>query len=136
MTDQNQDEKNSRIPFWSILLSDRLKFSYCFFALFVTGLSFIVAYEILKNDCSAWEIILNIGKAVTPIGLFAFTITFAIFEGRDTMSSALEYFLGKREEKGRQEGLEQGRQEVLDAVAKSLPNVDLEALKKALTDDK
>ena len=121
MPDEKQDTENTRVPFWSVLIEDRLKFSVWFFIFFFVGFIFILLYEIVQVQSCAWKTILNIGKAITPIGLSAFTLTFAIFEGRQAMSYALETFFKKRRQEGRQEG----RQEILDAIKKAYPEIDL-----------
>ena len=126
MPDEKQDTENIRESFWNIGQNDRLWFSFWALIFFIFGSVVYVWYEIAQASKPDIHHILFISvKAIGPAGLFAFTLTFFIFEGRDTMNWALERFFEKRREEGRQEGLQEGRQEILDAIKKAYPEIDL-----------
>ena len=111
------EEDNTRESFWNIGNRDRLWFSVLASIFFVSGLVFVLWYKIehLATD-DVYETIFNLIKVIGPVGLSAFTLTFFIFEGRDTMSLALERYLKGRFEKGRQEGRQEGFREAFEAM--------------------
>ena len=114
-TDREADEELKRESIWSVREDDRPKFSHYFTILFLLGLAFSFWYEIFHvvND-SVFDTIIALVRDIGLVGIAAVVLTFARFEGEDSMGIALDIYRRQQYEKGIEEGLKIGRKEGIE----------------------
>ena len=122
--DREAGEELKRESIWSVREADRPKFAHYFIVLFFLGLAFSVWYEIFRVvDDSIFDSIAALIRDIGLVGIAAVTLTFARFEGEDSMGVALEVFKKRRFEEGRAVGIEEGRAE-RDALRKRIAELE------------
>ena len=96
-----------------------------FSLLCIAGESLLIWHEIARRDEKSdyLDIIMNIVLNTGPVALAAAIFAFMVLKGRDTMLSTWETFRRKRFERGREEGIEQGRAE-RESMAKRIAELE------------
>ena len=101
-----------RESIWSVKEEDRPKFAIYFSALFLIGMGFFAWNEIIYvTDDSVLDTIIALARDVGISGIASVTLSFARFEGEDTMGIALDLFRKQERAKGHAEGHAQGQAE-------------------------
>ena len=119
-----------RESIWSVRQEDRHKFSVYFTILFVIGVAFILWYEIVHvTDDDIFDTIIAIATDTIIVIGFSVGVTFARFEGGDSVGVALENYRRIKYEEGREQGIKEGREQ---AIAELTPGI--EALKKRVAE--
>ncbi len=119
-----------RVSIWSVGDRERLFFVGLSLAFFAIGLWFALCH--IMQDGFTNEAIFDSIKIIGPIGLSAITLTFFLMEGRNLMLVPIEKYRRKRYEAVRQEGRQEGHQEVLATIQEKYPNIDLAVIRAAL----
>ena len=98
-----------RESIWSVKEEDRPKFSIYFTLLFLIGIGFCLWYEIFHvTDDGVLDTIMLLARDVGISGIASVTLSFARFEGGDTMGIALDIFRKRKYEEAVAEGVVQG----------------------------
>ena len=119
-----------RESIWSVRQEDRHKFSVYFTILFVIGVAFILWYEIAHvTDDDIFDTIIAIATDTIIVIGFSVGVTFARFEGGDSVGVALENYRRIKYEEGLQQGIKQG---IAEGRAES--RAEIEALKKRVAE--
>ena len=119
-----------RESIWSVRQEDRHKFSVYFTILFVIGVAFILWYEIVHvTDDDIFDTIIAIATDTIIVIGFSVGVTFARFEGGDSVGVALENYRRIKYEEGREQGIKEGREQ---AIAELTPGI--EALKRRVAE--
>ena len=129
----NQSKDSTRESFWNIDREDRIRFSLGFSLVFLIGLLSVFVYQYWWADTKGdiLNSLIVLVKSFVGVGLFAFMFIFLCLEGRDAMGLAkilLEEKRRERFEEGRQEGRQEGHRELLDAIKKAYPDLDLSSV--------
>ncbi len=112
-------DSENRDSFWSIERKNRLSFSFWFSLFFFVSVLVVCLYHIFyKDNGFTVSAFVKIAEVFVPTGLFAFTLTFLIFE----IKNAIKYINLKLEERSRKP-IKEGRQEVLDWLAEEHPEI-------------
>ena len=115
-----------RESIWSVRQEDRHKFSVYFTILFVIGVAFILWYEIVHvTDDDIFDTIIAIATDTIVVIGFSVGVTFARFEGGDSVGVALENYRRIKYEEGREQGIAEGRAE---------SRAEIEALKRRVAE--
>ena len=96
--------------------------------MFSIGLVFSLWYEIfhVAGD-SVFETIIALLRDIGLVGIAAVVLTFARFEGEDSMGIALDIYRKRKFEEGRAVGIEEGRAEnraEVDALRKRISELE------------
>ncbi len=119
-----------RESIWSVRQEDRHKFSVYFTILFVIGVAFILWYEIAHvTDDDIFDTIIAIATDTIVVIGFSVGVTFARFEGGDSVGVALENYRRIKYEEGLQQGIKQG---IAEGRAES--RTEIEALKRRVAE--
>ena len=119
-----------RESIWSVRQEDRHKFSVYFTILFVIGVAFILWYEIAHvTDDDIFDTIIAIATDTIIVIGFSVGVTFARFEGGDSVGVALENYRRIKYEEGLQQGIKQGIEE-----GRAESRAEIEALKKRVAE--
>ena len=135
-----------RESIWSVRQEDRHKFSVYFTILFVIGVAFILWYEIAHvTDDDIFDTIIAIATDTIVVIGFSVGVTFARFEGGDSVGVALENYRRIKYEEGREQGIKEGREQGIEqgreqgieqgreqAIAELTPGI--EALKRRVAE--
>ena len=127
-SDTEAHEEIKRESIWSVKEEDRPKFSIYFIILFLIGVTFVGWYEIFHvTGDSVFDTIIALMRDVGLAGIAAVVLTFARFEGEDSVGIARDIFRKLQYEKGREEGLAEGRaenREELEALRKRIAELE------------
>ena len=123
-SDKEADEEIKRESIWSVKEEDRPKFSLYFTILFLVGLVFAGWYEIFYvTSDSVFDILIALVRDIGLVGIAAVVLTFARFEGEDSMGIALDIYRKRQFQEGKAEGLAQGQAE-RDALRKRIAELE------------
>ena len=124
-----------RESIWSVRQEDRHKFSVYFTILFVIGVAFILWYEIVHvTDDDIFDTIIAIATDTIIVIGFSVGVTFARFEGGDSVGVALENYRRIKYEEGLQQGRAESRAEI-EALKKRVAELELERRNGKSDDD-
>ena len=124
-----------RESIWSVRQEDRHKFSVYFTILFVIGVAFILWYEIVHvTDDDIFDTIIAIATDTIVVIGFSVGVTFARFEGGDSVGVALENYRRIKYEEGLQRGRAESRAEI-EALKKRVAELELERRNGTSDDD-
>ena len=133
-SDRDADEEIKRESIWSVKEEDRPKFSHYFTILFSIGLAFSVWYEIFYVvDDSIFDTVIALMRDIGLTGIAAVVLTFARFEGGDSMGVALDIYRKLQYEKGHAEGREEGLAEGR-AEGRAENHAEIEALRRRVAE--
>lgn len=108
-SDIEAQEEIKRESIWSVKEEDRPKFSIYFIILFLIGLAFVGWYEIFHvTGDSVFDTIIALMRDIGLVGIASVVLTFARFEGEDSMGIALDLFRKYKYQEWMEEGLKQG----------------------------
>ncbi len=128
-----------RESIWSVRQEDRHKFSVYFTILFVIGVAFILWYEIAHvTDDDIFDTIIAIATDTIVVIGFSVGVTFARFEGGDSVGVALENYRRIKYEEGREQGIKEGRAESrteIEALKRRVAELELERRNGTSDDD-
>ncbi len=129
-SDREADEEIKRESIWSVKEEDRPKFSIYFIILFLIGFAFSLWYEIFHVvDDSVFDTVITLMRDIGLAGIAAVVLTFARFEGEDSMGVALDIYRKLQYEKGHAEGREEGL-----AEGRAENRAEIEALRKRIAE--
>jgi len=126
----NLSKDSTRESFWNIDREDRIRFSLGFSLVFLIGLLSVFVYQYWWADTKGdiLNSLIVLVKSFVGVGLFAFMFNFLCLEGRDAMGLAKILLEEKRRERF-EEGRREGHRELLDAIQKAYPDLDLSSVR-------